>query len=205
MNNFAGRRGISICGRTRGRAQSGDFIARESTKTETHKQSNPNLHLFPHHLHCKVLPSVEMPSENQGPVVRGGRGSNAQRSGTNTAKAKAPGKPQGGRQSKEAELEAQLAQVKGRGPCSSDFRSFLTFLTRPGHVAQLAAAQATAARGATQAVHTPVQRLFRPKGEAGDRKNGFILQDAMGLEDDREKYEALLVSASCYLSLLEKS
>lgn len=76
----------------------------------------------------------------------------------------------------------------------------LTSLTRPGRVAELAAAKAAidkAARGARahgDENQEPVQRLERPKGEAGDRKNGFILQDAMGLEEDREQYEAIGVS-----------
>ncbi|KAF7348741.1 hypothetical protein MVEN_01393200 [Mycena venus] len=37
-----------------------------------------------------------------------------------------------------------------------------------------------------------VERLHRPKGEAGDSKNGFILLDAMGLANDRDLYEDIL-------------
>lgn len=76
--------------------------------------------------------------------------------------------------------------------------SWLTSSTRPRCTDQLAAALATtaaAARGNTQGQdQEQIQRLERPRGEAGDQKNGFILQDAMGLEGDREQHEAILVS-----------
>ena len=41
--------------------------------------------------------------------------------------------------------------------------------------------------------------LHKPKGEAGDRKNGFNLREAMGLEGDKQKpqYLAIIVSADC--------
>ncbi|KAJ6614352.1 hypothetical protein B0H10DRAFT_2221363 [Mycena sp. CBHHK59/15] len=49
-----------------------------------------------------------------------------------------------------------------------------------------------AARGAAPGGNdeVEVQRLERPKGEAGD---GFNLRVAMGLEDDAELYEAIVV------------
>ncbi|KAF8205822.1 hypothetical protein K438DRAFT_1964234 [Mycena galopus ATCC 62051] len=31
----------------------------------------------------------------------------------------------------------------------------------------------------------------KPPGEAGDKKNGFVLQDAMGLEDDKDLYSSI--------------
>ncbi|KAJ6521758.1 hypothetical protein B0H19DRAFT_1371312 [Mycena capillaripes] len=51
-----------------------------------------------------------------------------------------------------------------------------------------------AARGAAPGGNDEdeVQRLERPKGEAGDKKNGFNLRVAMGLEDDAELYEAIV-------------
>ncbi|KAJ7607636.1 hypothetical protein DFH06DRAFT_1004209 [Mycena polygramma] len=71
--------------------------------------------------------------------------------------------------------------------------------TCPGHLAELAAALAAntgrAARSsAPEEDAEPVQRIERPKGEAGDGKNGFNLQEKMGLAGDDEKYQAILVS-----------
>ncbi|KAJ7826209.1 hypothetical protein B0H14DRAFT_2185964, partial [Mycena olivaceomarginata] len=40
----------------------------------------------------------------------------------------------------------------------------------------------------------PVERLERPKGEAGDGKRGFVLQSAMGLDDDRDLFQAIVRS-----------
>jgi hypothetical protein len=44
-----------------------------------------------------------------------------------------------------------------------------------------------------------IRALQRPKGEAGDRKKGFILIDAMGLNKTDEKrrlYNSILVSVA---------
>jgi len=70
---------------------------------------------------------------------------------------------------------------------------------RPVRIAELAATKASinekAARGNAPGEDAePIQRLERPKGEAGDGKNGFNLQNAMGLEDDDEKYQAIMRS-----------
>lgn len=37
-------------------------------------------------------------------------------------------------------------------------------------------------------------QLQKPKGSAGDSKNGFNLQDAMGLANNDKEYNAILVS-----------
>ncbi|KAJ6559313.1 hypothetical protein B0H10DRAFT_2445960 [Mycena sp. CBHHK59/15] len=50
-------------------------------------------------------------------------------------------------------------------------------------------------QGPAPAEEEPITRMERPKGEAGDRKNGFVLQDAMGLGDtpnEDEMYRAIL-------------
>lgn len=97
------------------------------------------------------------------------------------------------------ELQAQLARVQGMSVTTPAFSSPLM----SQYIAQLAEAQAAqkkleerAARGSAPAAdQEEIQRIERPKGEAGDRKNGFVLQDAMGLEDKREEYDEMLVSA----------
>jgi hypothetical protein len=71
--------------------------------------------------------------------------------------------------------------------------------TCPVWIAELAATKASinekAAQGSAPGEDAePIQRLERPKGEAGDSKNGFNLQNAMGLEDNDEKYQAIMVS-----------
>nr|GAT49004.1 predicted protein [Mycena chlorophos] len=42
-----------------------------------------------------------------------------------------------------------------------------------------------------QATKDAITTLYRPSGEAGSLKKGFNLQDAMGLEDDRDTYKAI--------------
>jgi hypothetical protein len=79
------------------------------------------------------------------------------------------------------------------------FWLLLTSSTRHVRIAELAATKASinekATRGSAPGEDAePIQRLERPKGEAGDGKNGFNLQNAMGLEDDDEKYQAIIVS-----------
>jgi hypothetical protein len=49
--------------------------------------------------------------------------------------------------------------------------------------AELEQAKMTPARNADQA-DVVIRKLKRPKGEAGDRRKGFILQEAMGLEGE---------------------
>jgi hypothetical protein len=41
----------------------------------------------------------------------------------------------------------------------------------------------------------PVECLERPKGEAGDGKRGFVLQSTMGLANDRDFFQAIVVRA----------
>ncbi|KAJ7466122.1 hypothetical protein FB451DRAFT_1402516 [Mycena latifolia] len=52
------------------------------------------------------------------------------------------------------------------------------------------------AAGANQDGQTEneITRLEKPKGEAGDRKNGFVLQTSMGLDDDDDQFCAILRS-----------
>jgi hypothetical protein len=60
--------------------------------------------------------------------------------------------------------------------------------------AELAAANEKIARKRSSREDTePVERLERPKGEAGDGKRGFVLQSAMGLDDDRDLFQAIVV------------
>ncbi|KAJ7710498.1 hypothetical protein B0H17DRAFT_1190230 [Mycena rosella] len=112
-----------------------------------------------------------------GTTGQGNRGANAHRTG-NTGRTQAGGA--GGRKPKKTsqkDLEAELAALKAK-------------------LAQSEAAQKKleeqAARGAAPEENGEViERIERPQGEAGDSKNGFILQDAMGLQDDRLQYEAI--------------
>ncbi|KAJ7848002.1 hypothetical protein B0H14DRAFT_2356918, partial [Mycena olivaceomarginata] len=48
----------------------------------------------------------------------------------------------------------------------------------------------------------PVERLERPKGEAGDGKRGFVLQSAMGLADDRDLFQAILFQRSVHTNVV---
>ncbi|PBK83846.1 hypothetical protein ARMGADRAFT_1037652 [Armillaria gallica] len=51
----------------------------------------------------------------------------------------------------------------------------------------------TAAASASQEEPSEaIQELKKPKGEAGDKKRGFILWDAMGLEDDMAMYKEIM-------------
>ncbi|KAJ7029444.1 hypothetical protein C8F04DRAFT_1116389 [Mycena alexandri] len=84
-------------------------------------------------------------------------------------------KASGKKTSTQADLEAKLAKVE----------------------AELAATKASldkASRGNNRGDdgREPVERIERPPGEAGDSAKGFRLQAAMDLEDDDEKYEAIL-------------
>nr|GAT46390.1 predicted protein [Mycena chlorophos] len=74
--------------------------------------------------------------------------------------------------------------------------------------AQLAAAHKTIAERdardnepdeSAQANKDAIETLTRPDGEAGSRKKGFNLQEAMGLENDRDTYKAIqrTVRRSC--------
>ncbi|KAJ7073434.1 hypothetical protein B0H15DRAFT_935016 [Mycena belliarum] len=119
------------------------------------------------------MPALEnhsIPSSGQAAATR--RGANNQRSATHPAASKAKQNGRRGGRKAPGELEAELERVK----------------------AQLAQALADAqtAKAASTAQEEDVERIERPKGEAGDRKNGFILQDAMKLEDDDQDYRAIL-------------
>ncbi|PPQ74533.1 hypothetical protein CVT26_007929 [Gymnopilus dilepis] len=57
-------------------------------------------------------------------------------------------------------------------------------------LAQMQAAQGTATAVAQQATAT-IEPLIRPPGEAGNRRRGFNLQKAMGLEDNTPLYNEI--------------
>ncbi|KAJ7799626.1 hypothetical protein B0H14DRAFT_3886010 [Mycena olivaceomarginata] len=107
---------------------------------------------------------------NTSALGRENRGSNGQRkaaasNGGKGTKAKPKKRTQD-------EMEAELARMK----------------------AELAAANEKIARERSSREDTePVERLERPKGEAGDGKRGFVLQSAMGLDDDRDCSRQLCV------------
>jgi hypothetical protein len=44
------------------------------------------------------------------------------------------------------------------------------------------------------AKNNQIEAIQRPRGEAGSRTKGFILIEAMELEEDRSKYKDMLVS-----------
>ncbi|KAJ7761341.1 hypothetical protein B0H16DRAFT_1884344 [Mycena metata] len=116
-----------------------------------------------------------MPGENATQSTPSNRGANGQRG-------------QGGRQKKTA-----------RKPAGSDTGNANVQEELARVLAELEATKKKLeeqnARGAANAVvPDPVERLVRPKGKARDSKNGFNLQEAMGLEEDREQYDAILRS-----------
>ncbi|KAJ6462063.1 hypothetical protein DFH09DRAFT_1296188 [Mycena vulgaris] len=117
-----------------------------------------------------------MPPENENvpavPGARASQGSNAQR------RPKAAGRPK----KSAARAAADIQEIER--------------LT-----AMLAEAQKTledqAARGAGTAAsesQEAIVRIEKPKGEAGDRKKGFVLQTAMELNDDQDTFDAILRS-----------
>ncbi|KAF8153594.1 hypothetical protein K438DRAFT_1778179 [Mycena galopus ATCC 62051] len=110
------------------------------------------------------MPSNENPA---GPVAAG-RGANSQRQPA--APARKGGRPKkNGVQPTEEEEDPQLEIARLKG----------TQIVLQGI--------AHAARGVEPA-REEIVRLERPKGEAGDRKNGFVLINAMGLEDDPAQF-----------------
>ncbi|KAJ7936715.1 hypothetical protein B0H13DRAFT_2437581 [Mycena leptocephala] len=118
-------------------------------------------------------------NESPAPARQQGRGSNNQRApaAQGASKQNTGGRKPKNKNTQQSELEAELERVR----------------------AELAATKASinerAARGSAPGEDAePIQRLERPKGEAGDGKNGFNLQNAMGLEDDDEQYQAIMRS-----------
>ncbi|KAF9546387.1 hypothetical protein CPC08DRAFT_769670 [Agrocybe pediades] len=53
----------------------------------------------------------------------------------------------------------------------------------------------------------PIKIISRPKGEAGNKKNGFVLREAMGLGDNKQEYNhiMLLVKDCCKAVQLDKN
>ncbi|KAJ7017633.1 hypothetical protein C8F04DRAFT_1243941 [Mycena alexandri] len=112
------------------------------------------------------------PAENQPSVPAQARGSNGQRGN-------AGGRPKGSRNKNSRQtndaVQEEIARLRAR-------------------VAEMEATNKSleerAARGSTAAAapEQEIERLHKPKGEAGDGKRGFNLRDAMGLEDDQEEF-----------------
>ncbi|KAF8193126.1 hypothetical protein K438DRAFT_2132673 [Mycena galopus ATCC 62051] len=115
------------------------------------------------------MPSNENPA---GPVAAG-RGANSQRQPA--APARKGGRPKkNGVQPAEEEEDPQLEIARLKAKLAESEAA------NKNH-------QAHAARGVEPA-REEIVRLERPKGEAGDRKNGFVLINAMGLEDDPAQF-----------------
>ncbi|KAJ7855219.1 hypothetical protein B0H13DRAFT_2578096 [Mycena leptocephala] len=130
-----------------------------------------------------------MPSNENTPAPPSGtRGANSQR-----------------KQGKKAGVQADKTSGRPRrangdaSAANDDAQAEITRLR--AQLAEVEAANKTleqrAARGATATEpEEDIVALEKPKGEAGDRKKGFVLIEAMGLEDDPARFLKIQASAS---------
>ncbi|KAJ6593285.1 hypothetical protein B0H19DRAFT_1055895 [Mycena capillaripes] len=124
-----------------------------------------------------------MANENNGAAVAARHGSNNQRRSTSVGTANA--KSAGGRKKKTntaaAAANEEIERLKALVAELSARKDTAAVAEETGHT-----------RSQTQPQPETIDRREKPPGEACDRKNGFVLIEAMGLDQREEEYEAML-------------